>query len=64
MINAVISSTATITPTTTDLQNTQLKIAEHERKLELGLAIICMSVIPIITSKINIIRNITSHTHS
>ena len=43
-INAVISSTATITPTTTDLQNTQLKIAEHERKSELGLAIICMRI--------------------
>ena len=60
-INAVISPTATITPTTTDLENTQLKIAEHERKSELGLAIICMSVIPIISSKINKIPNITCH---
>ena len=39
------SGTTTITPTTADLQDTQLKIAEHERKSELGLAIICMSVI-------------------
>ena len=40
----MISSTATITTTTTDLQNTQFKIAEHERKSELGLAIICMRI--------------------
>ena len=37
-INAVISSIAAITPTTPDLQNAQLKIAEHERKSEFGLA--------------------------
>ena len=35
-VNAVIS-----TPTATDLQNTQLRLAEQERKSELGLAIIC-----------------------
>ena len=58
-INAVISSTTTVPPTTADLQNTHLKIAEHERKSELGLAIICMSVIPIISSKINKLTNVT-----
>ena len=55
-VNAVIS-----TPTATDLQNTQLRLAEQERKSELGLAIICMSVIPIISSKINKIPNISCH---
>ena len=58
-INAVISSTTTVPPTTADLQNTHLKIAEHERKSELGLAIICMSVIPIMSSKINKLTNVT-----
>ena len=47
-----LRSTATITPTTTDLQNTQLKMAEHERKSELGLAIICMSVLPSVPKKV------------
>ena len=56
-INAVVSSRTTVPPTTSDLQNTHLKIAEHERRL----AIICMSVIPIISSKINNPTNVTCH---
>ena len=58
--NTVISSTTTVPPTT-ESYNAQLKIAEHERKSELGLAIICMSVIPIISNKINNLPHLTCH---
>ena len=58
--NTVTASTAITTPAASD-HNTQLKMAGQERKSELGSAIICMSVIPIISKKINDIPHLTCH---